>query len=73
MVTVTDTSYGPLSLEIGETYYWRVDEVNEPEIWQGDIWHFTTFEYFVIDDMEDYKIDIDKSAQGINIDVTTYF
>jgi len=56
--TVTETSYGPLSLDLGTTYYWRVDEVNEAEIpttWQGDIWDFTTQEYFVVEDFEDYN------------------
>jgi len=56
--TVTETSYVPLSLDLGTTYYWRVDEVNEAEIpttWQGDIWDFTTQEYFVVEDFEDYN------------------
>ncbi|MHC4337709.1 MAG: LamG domain-containing protein, partial [Planctomycetota bacterium] len=33
------------SLELGKTYYWRVDEVNDGEVnspWVGDIWEFTT-------------------------------
>ncbi len=58
ITTVTENSYGPLDLDLGKTYYWRVDEVNNaetPGIWQGDIWNFTTFEYFVIDDFEDYN------------------
>ena len=36
-------------LELGQTYYWRVDEVNGPPdqtIFKGDIWSFTT-ELFV--------------------------
>ncbi len=56
--TVTDTTYGPLSLDLGKTYYWRVDEVNNvetPNIWQGNLWDFTTQEYFVVDDFEDYN------------------
>jgi len=58
VTTVTETSYGPLPLDIGQTYYWRVDEVNEaetPTTWQGDIWNFATQENFVIDDFEDYN------------------
>ncbi|MFH1884986.1 MAG: discoidin domain-containing protein [Planctomycetota bacterium] len=57
VTTVTETSYGPLVLDLGKTYYWRVDEVNEAEIpatWQGDIWDFSTQEYLVVDDFEDY-------------------
>nr|NIS83211.1 hypothetical protein [Anaerolineales bacterium] len=56
--TVTETSYGPLSLDLGKTYYWRVDEVNEaetPATWQGKLWNFTTQEYFVVDDIESYN------------------
>ncbi|MHC4645265.1 MAG: LamG domain-containing protein [Planctomycetota bacterium] len=34
----------PLSLQFGETYYWRVDEVNDvcdPYLWPGSVWTFT--------------------------------
>jgi hypothetical protein len=58
VATVTETSYGPLSLDLGTTYYWRVDEVNDtetPTTWKGDLWDFTTQEYFVVDDMESYN------------------
>ncbi|GAI77683.1 unnamed protein product, partial [marine sediment metagenome] len=58
--TVTEASYGPLPLDLGTTYYWRIDEFNEaetptPTTWQGDIWNFRTQEYFVVDDFEDYN------------------
>jgi hypothetical protein len=39
------------------TYYWRVDEINsaEPEgPWKGNIWSFTTANFIVVDDFEDY-------------------
>ncbi|MGD2094745.1 MAG: discoidin domain-containing protein [Phycisphaerales bacterium] len=55
---MTEAGYGPLDLDLGKTYYWRVDEVNNTEIpsaWQGEVWDFTTFEYLVIDDFEDYN------------------
>jgi len=58
LTTVTETSYGPLALDWGTTYYWRIDEVNNAEThtkWKGDIWDFTTQEYFVIDDFEAYN------------------
>ena len=57
-ITVTETSYGPLALDLGTTYFWRVDEVNDAEtttMWQGDVWKFRTQEYFVIDDFEAYN------------------
>jgi hypothetical protein len=37
------TSYDPGPLELGETYYWRIDEVNEAEDdspWTGPVWSF---------------------------------
>ena len=35
-------SYNPVVLELCTTYYWRVDEVNDPNIWKGDVWSFKT-------------------------------
>jgi len=40
----SDTAYDttPLSLVRGTTYYWRIDEVNNPaEIYKGRVWNFT--------------------------------
>ncbi|MHC4482641.1 MAG: hypothetical protein ACYSW4_03750, partial [Planctomycetota bacterium] len=41
-----ETSFDPCGfLDFNETYYWRVDEVNEanqPDPWQGRYWSFTT-------------------------------
>ena len=57
VTSVTEDGYGPLSLDVGTTYYWRIDEVNDaetPSIWQSDIWDFTTAEYLVVDDFESY-------------------
>jgi len=51
-------NYGPLSLDLGKAYYWKINEVNEaktPAIWQGDVWNFSAQEYLVVDDFEDYN------------------
>jgi len=56
--TVNQTSYDAGTLELGRTYYWRIDEVNNletPTTWQGHIWNFETPEYLVVDDFEDYN------------------
>jgi len=37
-----DASYALDSLELGKTYYWRVDEFDARETRKGDIWSFTT-------------------------------
>ncbi|MBN1124285.1 MAG: hypothetical protein JXA82_04700 [Sedimentisphaerales bacterium] len=34
--------YGPLSLEFGKTYYWRVDEITDSNTITGDLWSFQT-------------------------------
>ena len=68
VATVAETSYGPLSLELGTTYYWRVDEVNGAEIpatWQGEVWNFATAEYLVVDDFESYN-DLDPTDPKSN-------
>jgi hypothetical protein len=55
--TVAKPSFDPGPLEFGKTYYWKVAEVNEaaaPEIWEGDVWTFSTRETFVVDDFEGY-------------------
>jgi hypothetical protein len=47
-----------LGLRVGQTYYWRVDEVNDaavPSVWPGDTWAFTTAAYIVVDDFESYR------------------
>ncbi len=39
------TTYDPGRLDFGQTYYWRIDEVNAPPdstIFKGTVWSFTT-------------------------------
>jgi cellulose/xylan binding protein with CBM9 domain len=41
----TETTYDPGLLEYGQTYYWRIDEVNgapDNTVFQGDVWSFAT-------------------------------
>jgi hypothetical protein len=55
--TVTEASYGPLSLDLGKDYYWKINEVNEAETittWGSDLWSFTVADYLIVDDFEDY-------------------
>ena len=45
----TQTSYGPLTCEVGQTYWWRVDEIDDiSTVTKGPVWSFT-----VIDPMAD--------------------
>ncbi|MHC4520310.1 MAG: carbohydrate binding domain-containing protein, partial [Planctomycetota bacterium] len=52
--TVAEKGYAPGALDFGSTYFWRIDEIQETELWAGDVWSFSTLEYAVIDDMESY-------------------
>ena len=55
-----EESFDPGLLTLDTTYHWRIDEVNaiNPDNpWTGDVWSFTTGDYFVIDDFEDYNAD----------------
>jgi len=50
-------SYDPGLLEWNTTYYWRIDQVNDvnPDSpWVGNIWSFTTANFLIVDDFEDY-------------------
>ena len=58
--TLGDEIYDPGKLAWATSYYWRVDEVNSvnPESpWTGNLWTFTTGDFLVIDDFEDYDAD----------------
>ncbi len=48
----TDATYTPGSLELGKTYYWRVDEFDGAATHKGDIWSFTTKPLISITDPE---------------------
>jgi len=48
----------PLDLQLEETYYWRVDEVNDtedPSVWAGPVWSMTMRAAVTVDDFEGYS------------------
>jgi len=50
-------SFEPGQLEWNTTYYWRVDEANNANAdspWTGPLWSFTTANFLIVDDFEDY-------------------
>jgi hypothetical protein len=53
------TTYDPEGLlEYNTTYYWRIDEINDADPnspWKGEVWNFTTRNYIIVDDFEDYN------------------
>jgi len=63
-----DEKYDPGLLEWNTTYYWRIDEVNSlnpNSPWKGNVWPFTTANFFVVDDFESYN-DIDPPNPASN-------
>ncbi len=56
--TVTQNQYDPGPLDVGTTYYWRVDEVNEAEadsVWEGTVWSFSTQDSLMVEGFESYE------------------
>jgi hypothetical protein len=52
-------SYDPGPLQWDETYYWRIDEVNDSDAnspWTGNVWSFTTANFPIVEDFEDYDV-----------------
>ena len=57
---------GSLSLDLGKTCYWRVDEANSTTGWDvGNVWRFTVSDYLVVDDFESYN-DLDPVDPNSN-------
>jgi hypothetical protein len=52
-----DENYDPGKLAWFTEYFWRIDEVNtvnSDSPWVGNLWSFTTGDFIVVDDFEDY-------------------
>jgi hypothetical protein len=47
-------TFQPAGLEFAKTYYWRIDEVNDTNVWKGLVWQFTTNSYITLDNFESY-------------------
>ncbi len=61
-------SYDTGALDLAQTYYWKVNEVDEaqtPTTWQGDVSNFSTRELLVVDDFESYN-DLDPADPESN-------
>ncbi|HUW18500.1 MAG TPA: LamG domain-containing protein [Sedimentisphaerales bacterium] len=47
-------NYHPAPLELGKTYYWRVDENSYIMTTEGQLWSFTVQSYLAVEDFESY-------------------
>jgi hypothetical protein len=61
------TSFSPGPLELGKTYFWRVDELGTEGMQTGDVWSFKTMPYVTITDpnlVGWWKLD---EGSGVNV------
>jgi hypothetical protein len=67
------TSYDPGLLELTQTYYWRIDEVNEadPDIWKGDVWSFTVSTNLLVNPGFEDGFNVEPWSEGM--DPTAWF
>jgi hypothetical protein len=61
---VTNTYDHSGLLRLNTTHYWRIDEVNEPNLWKGAVWGFTTLPDFVIEDFDSYADNSELKSQA---------
>jgi hypothetical protein len=54
-------AYDPCGLlQLDTAYYWRIDEVNEPNVWNCQTWQFTTADHIIVDDFESYDTETNR-------------
>jgi hypothetical protein len=59
-VMTTSQASCPAAVDLVQTYYWKVVEVNQaqtPSAWESYIWSFSTADYVVVEDFEGYGND----------------
>ena len=62
-ISATDYTPGD-DLQWGQSYAWRVDEVNsDGVITRGATWTFTVADYLIVDDFESYNDEVDKGTR----------
>jgi hypothetical protein len=61
-------TYTADELNLNTTYYWRIDEVNGPAKWKGNIWRFRTGDYIVVEDFDSYATDEEIVGDGGSIE-----
>ena len=66
-IATTNAATYETDLGLGQTYYWKVVEVNEaktPSTWESPVWSFTTAKSVAVEDFERYN---DREGQGTRI------
>ena len=60
----TVTEYGVTAGQLDTAYYWKIDEVSEPNLWPGPVWSFTTADYLTVDDFDANDLDVHWTDSG---------
>jgi hypothetical protein len=58
VATVNETAHDLGTLDLGTSYFWKINEMNDlgtPPAYVGDLWTFQTPDHLMIDDFEMYK------------------
>jgi hypothetical protein len=64
VVSVSASAYN-VAVNLAQTYYWKVVEVNNvmtPPSWEGNVWSFATVSTLVVDDFESYTDQAGKAV-----------
>jgi hypothetical protein len=62
----------PDDLRMGQTYYWRIDEINnDGSVSEGYVWCFAVAAYLIVDDFESYN-EIPSGEEGSNLVYMTW-
>ncbi len=54
---VSSSIYNPGLFSFDTAYFWRVDEVNGLDLWQGPVWKFSTASFYCLDVFDSYASD----------------
>ncbi len=58
VATVSESSYDLGTLDLGMSYFWKINEMNDlgtPPAYEGDLWTFLTPDHLMVDDFEMYQ------------------
>jgi hypothetical protein len=48
------TTFDPGILDFDTNYFWRIDQVDDPNVYKGDLWRFDTANFITLDGFENY-------------------
>ncbi|HUT30518.1 MAG TPA: LamG domain-containing protein [Sedimentisphaerales bacterium] len=76
-LTGEETCYTPEDLQLGMTYYWRIDAISDVNLWKGEVWSFTTndgnaYDPYPADDATKIPLDINSFSWTVGCSAATH-